>query len=366
MKYKVPFIDYSKEYELLGKEITKKTRRSLARGDIMRGHIDLFEEEFADYLGARNCVALNSGTDALFFALKVLGIKEEDEVITVSWTFIATIAAIVHCGAKPVLIDVGDDMVMDTDLLEAAITPKTKAILPVHLNGQVVNMDKVMEVAGKHGLLVVEDAAQAVGAKLGDKKAGTIGNIGCFSFYPAKILGCYGDGGGLITDSDDIAKEVRLIRNHYEIKGDISASMKYGWNSRLDNVQAIVLRVKLKHLNRYIQRRNEIAEAYNAGLKDISQIKIPVKQPVYQNYVIRAEKRDSLFRYLLNNGIEPMIRDKTPYHLIDGFALSHFVLPETKKLAEEVLSLPIFPHLTGGQQKFCISKIKQFYLNYRY
>jgi dTDP-4-amino-4,6-dideoxygalactose transaminase len=357
MKFIVPFIDYAKEYRIVRREINFNIRHALSRGDVMRGTIGLFEREFADYLGVRNCVALNSGTDALFFALKSL-IKEGDEVITVSWTFIATIAAIKHCGAVPILIDIGDDMVMDTDLLEAAITPKTKAILPVHLNGQVVNMDKVMEVARKHNLYVIEDAAQAVGANLGEKKAGTIGDVGCFSFYPAKILGCYGDGGALVTNNDDIAEEARLMRTHYEVKGVVSTSMKYGWNSRLDNIQAIVLREKLNHLEKSIKRRSRIAEMYDEGIKEF---KLPPKQPVYQNYVIRTENRDRLYNYLLDNGVEPMIRDRIPYHLIRGLELSHFSLPKTEKFAQQVISLPIFPLMSDYQVNHVIKTLQRYH-----
>ena len=357
--FKVPFIDYKREYKSLRREINSRISNALARGDIMRGNIGLFEEEFANYLGSRYCVALNSGTDALFFALKALGIKKGDEVITVSWTFIASIAAIVHCDATPVLVDVGDDMVMDTDLLEKAITPKTKAIMPVHLNGQVVNMDKVMDLAKRYNLLVIEDAAQAIGADIKNKKAGTIGDAGCFSFYPAKILGCYGDGGALVTNNTDLAEEVRLMRTHHERKGVVSTSMKYSWNSRLDNIQAIILREKLKQLNETIRRREYMAKVYDEGLKDV--VVVPPKQPVYQNYVIRARNRDQLYNYLLDNEIEPMIRDRIPYHLIRGLDLSHFSLPKTEQLANEVISLPLFPLMSRFQADLVISTIKKYY-----
>lgn len=359
MKYTVPFINYGKEYKFIQREINYQTRHALSKGDVMRGNIGLFEREFADFLGVRHCVALNSGTDALFFALKALGIKSGDEVITVSWTFIATIAAIKHCGAKPILIDVKEDMVMDTSLIEKAITKKTKAIMPVHLNGQVVNMDEVMDIAKRHNLYVIEDAAQSVGAKIGDKFAGTIGNAGCFSFYPAKILGCYGDGGALVTNDDDLAEEVRLMRNHYEVKGVVSTSMQYGWNSRLDNIQAIILRVKLRKLNEYIQRRSEIAKMYDNGLKDV--VVIPPPQPVYQNYVIMASNRDSLYNYLLDNGIEPMIRDRIPYHLIRGLELSEFYLPKTEMFAHLVMTLPLHPYITFHQVEHVIKHIKKYY-----
>ena len=356
MKYKTPFINYGKEYKFLRKDINYEIRTALAKGDVMRGNIGMFEREFADYLGVRYCVALNSGTDALFFALKAMGIKKGDEVITVSWTFIATIAAIKHCGATPVLVDVGDDMVMNFRQIEKAITKKTKAILPVHLNGQVADMERIMSIARKYNLKVIEDAAQAVGAVKSPKS-----DAQCWSFYPAKILGCYGDGGALTTNSEEMAEEVRLMRNHYEVKGVISTFMKYGWNSRLDNMQAIVLREKLRRLDGYLGKRQRIAEIYDQGLKKVEQVKTPPKQPVYQNYVIRANKRDCLYNYLLDNGIEPMIRDRIPYHLIRGLHLSHFSLPKTEQLANEVISLPLYPVMTTYQADYVVKTIKRYY-----
>ncbi|HHE76502.1 MAG TPA: DegT/DnrJ/EryC1/StrS family aminotransferase, partial [Candidatus Parcubacteria bacterium] len=301
MPYKVPFVNYPLQYKNLKGEIDAAIQSVLERGDlILRRDVEDFEKAVAEFVGTKYAVGLNSGTDALFFSLKAAGIGPGDEVVTVSHTFIASISTIVHTGAKPILIDVKEDFLMDVAAIEKAITSKTKAILPVHLNGRVCEMDKIMEIAEKHNLVVIEDAAQALGTKFKGKGGGSFGLTGCFSFYPAKILGSYGDAGALTTNNPEIAEKIRLYRDHcQETKTKIVC---HGWNSRLDNIQAAVLNVKIRHLPRWIERRREIAKIYENGLSDISDIKLPPGPGSdedhfdnFQNYVLRVQERDSLF-----------------------------------------------------------------------
>jgi len=364
---KVPFVAYGLQYKNLKSEIDNAIQDVLLRGDlILRKDTDEFEKRLAEFVGTKYAVALNSGTDALFFSLLAYNIGKGDEVITVSHTFVASFAAIVQAGATPILIDVADDFEMDVSKIEEAITEKTKAIIPVHLNGRMTNMDKVMEIAKKYNLIIIEDAAQALGAKFNGKKAGSIGNTGCFSFYPAKILGCFGDGGGLTTNDEKVVEKIKLLRDHgQKTKTEI---LCYGWNSRLDNLQAAVLNVKLNYLEGWINRRREIANIYNEGLKDVSQIKLPpapgsdnIHFDVFQNYVLRAENRDELFSYLKDKGVETLIKDPVTNHSHKGLNVSHFSLPLTDQLAKEVISLPMYPELTNEQVNYVIECIKNFY-----
>ncbi len=367
MKYKVPFVDYPLQYQILKKEIDKTIERVLKKGDlILRGDVEKFEKKLATFVGTKYAIGLNSGTDALFFSLKTAGIDKEDEMITVSHTFVASIASIVHCGAKPVLVDIGEDFLIDVDKIEKAITPKTKAILLVHLNGRVCQMDKIMKIAKRYNLLIIEDAAQALGAKFKGKMAGSFGLIGCFSFYPAKILGAFGDGGAVVTNNQNIAKKICLLRDHgQKTKTKIVC---YGFNSRLDNLQAAILNVKFKYLPKWIRRRREIAKIYNKGLLNLSQLKLPPAPDsdqshfdVYQNYVIRAKKRNELRKFLKRKGIETLIKDPIPNHWQKSLGLKKFHLPNTEKFAKEILSLPIYPELTQTKIEYVIDCIRKFY-----
>jgi dTDP-3-amino-2,3,6-trideoxy-4-keto-D-glucose/dTDP-3-amino-3,4,6-trideoxy-alpha-D-glucose/dTDP-2,6-dideoxy-D-kanosamine transaminase len=360
MNYKVPFVAYKLQYQKLKREIDRAMQDVLERGDlIMRQDVEDFEKSLADFVGVKHAVALNSGTDALFFSLKVLEIGPGDEVITVSHTFVASIAAIAQAGAKPVLVDVGDDYLMDMNLLERAITDKTKAVIPVHLNGKMCDMKRLTEIAKRHNLFIVEDSAQSLGAEFEGKRAGSIGITGCFSFYPAKILGCFGDGGALTTNQDDIAKKARLLRDHGQLtKTDIEC---FGWNSRLDNLQAAVLNIKIKHLPEWIKKRQEIASKYSENLQNITGIKLPSSEGVFQNYVILAEKRDELFQFLKDRGVETLIKDPVANHLQRGLGLSHFKLPISERLAKEVISLPMYPELNNEQIDYVIRCVKDFY-----
>ncbi len=380
MEYKVPFVGYKLQYNNLKEEINKTIQRVLEEGDlILREDVKEFEKNLADFVGIKYAIGLNSGTDALFLSLKAAGIRKGDEVITVSHSFIASITAIVQSGATPVLVEVGEDFLMDIEKVKEAITPKTKAIIPVHFNGRMCDMKKLMSIAQEHNLIVIEDAAQALGAKFAEKKAGSFGLTGCFSFYPAKILGCPGDGGAVSTNDLEIAEKIRLLRDHgQKTKTEIVC---YGWNSRLDNLQAAILNVKFKYLPEWIERRREIAEIYNKGLSGIAGVKLPPapdldskRFDVFQNYVLRVltpnfgsdgriKNRDELFEYLKEKGVETLIKDPIPNHWQKGLDLFHFQLPFTEKLAKEVISLPMYPELTIEQVEYVIKCVKNFYKN---
>lgn len=362
---KIPFVNYSLQYKNTKKEIDAVIQDCLNRGDlILRKDVEKFEKKLASFVGVKYAIGLNSGTDALFLSLKAAEIGEGDEVITVSHVFVAPISAIVQCGAIPVLVDVGKDFLMDMKKVEEAITSKTKAIIPVHLNGRLCDMEKLMAIAKKYNLTVIEDSAQALGAKFEGKMAGSFGLTGCFSFYPAKILGLFGDGGAVTTNNFKIAEKIRLLRDHgQKSKTKISC---YGWNSRLDNLQAAVLNVKIKYLPKWLKRRREIANLYYKGLSGLSGVKLPPKSDnkyydVYQNYVLRAEKRNKFFNFLRKKGVETLIKDPIPTHWQKNLGLSHFSLPYTEQLAKEVISLPLYPELTNQQVKYVISRVCDFY-----
>ncbi|MDD2696905.1 MAG: DegT/DnrJ/EryC1/StrS family aminotransferase [Candidatus Pacebacteria bacterium] len=367
MAYKVPFVDVPKQYKIIKEEVLKTIDDVLSRGDlILRKDVEEFEKNIASLVGTKYAVGLNSGTDTMFLPLKALGIGPGDEVITVSHTFVASIAVIVQVGAKPVLIDVKEDFTMDADKLEAAITERTKAIIPVHLNGRSCEMDKIMEIARKHNLIVIEDAAQALGAKYDNKMVGSFGLVGSFSLYPFKVLGCFGDGGVMTTDDEKLVEKVRLLRDHgQKTKTEIVC---FGFNSRLDNIQAAILNLRFKYLPQYIKRRREIASIYEKELSDVSGVKTPPAPgtdqkhfDTFQNYVLNAEKRNELYDFLREKGVETLIKDPVANHLQSGLGLSSFHLPYSEQLAKEVISLPMYPELSQEQIEYVIGCIKEFY-----
>jgi dTDP-4-amino-4,6-dideoxygalactose transaminase len=365
MEYKVRFVNPQKQYKEHREEYLNIIDDVLSRGDlILRQDVEDFEHAIASMVGTKYAVGLNSGTDTMFFALKILGIGPGDEVITVSHTFVASIAVIVQTGATPVLVEVKDDFLMDVDKIEEAITEKTKAILPVHLNGRVCDMDKIMEIAKKHNLYVIEDAAQALGAKFNGRYAGSFGIAGSFSLYPFKVLGCFGDGGVLTTNDEHIAEQAILMRDHgQKTKTEI---VLFGWNSRLDNLQAGVLNKKLNHFPDWVEARRRIAKTYTEGLAGISQIATP-SQPdekhfdTYQNYVLKVQKRNELAAYLKENGVETLIKDPIANHKHPKLGFDHISLPYTEQLADEIISLPLYPELTDEEVKYVIEKVREFY-----
>ncbi len=365
MKYKVPFVNYPLQYERIRDEVDRAVTSALAGGEfILREETKRFEESMADLLDVERCVGVNSGTDALILSLLAAGIGPGDEVITVAHTYVASIAAIVHAGGTPVLVDVGDDMNMDVGQVEEAVTSKTKAVMPVHLNGRMCDMTRLMEVTAKHGLIVIEDAAQALTATCDGKKAGSFGLASGFSFYPAKVLGAAGDAGLIATSDPQLAEEVWLLRDHGRKTKDELAC--FGFNTRLDNVQAAILNVKLKYVTAWVQRRREIADLYYEGLSDVPGVKLPPRpderfQDVYQNYVLRVAKRDELAAYLRESGIEVIISNPIPVHHQEQLGLSRFHLPNTERLAQDVISIPNIPELSNDQVQYVIDRIRSFY-----
>ncbi|MFC1903325.1 DegT/DnrJ/EryC1/StrS family aminotransferase [Chloroflexota bacterium] len=367
MTYKVPFVDFPAQYHSMEDEILTAVKDVFSGGDyVLRDQLRQFESNMASFLGVKFAVGVNSGTDALRLSLLAAGIGPGDEVITVAHTFVATVAVIVHCGATPVLVDVREDFNMDMEQLEPAISSRTRGIIPVHLNGRLCDIEKLMKIAAKHDLMVIEDAAQALGASFNGKKAGTLGLTGCFSFYPAKILGAAGEAGMVVTNDEKIAQKIRLLRDHgRETKENIAF---FGFNSRLDNLQAAILDVKLKYLLRWIERRRELANLYHQGLSGLSQLRLPPPPTdegryfdVFTNYVVRAQERDKLVTYLKESGIEVLISWPKPMHHHEALGLGHFRLPETERISKEVVSLPLNTEMSNEQVEFVIECIHKFY-----
>jgi len=357
MSIKVPFVNLGLQYTDIRTEIEGAIRGVLSKGAFILGQeVEAFEKKLSDFVGTKYAVGLNSGTDALYFALRSAGVGYKDEVITVSYTFSATIDAILHCDAVPVLVDINEDCLINVDEIERAITPATKAIIPVHLAGNICDMGRIKEIAEKNNLIVIEDSAQALGAEFENKKAGAFGLVGCFSFYPTKILGGCGDGGAIVTDNKVIADKIRRLRDHGFSRKKykrIKDSNGWGWNSRLDNIQASILNIKFKYLLNYIQERKRIAELYNRKLKTLSQIRLPGSQ-VYQSYIIRVLHRDDLREYLKEAGIETLTADYSNRNF-SGW------LPTTDQMNKQALYLPIYPEMTEAQVYYVIKSVKSFY-----
>jgi dTDP-4-amino-4,6-dideoxygalactose transaminase len=368
MAYKVRFVNYPEHYRRIWDEVTGAINECLSKGDLIaRKQLDDFEADLAKFVGVKYALGLNSGTDALMLSLKAAGIGKKDEVVTVSHTFVATIMSIVFNSATPRLIDVADDMEMDVSKLDAAMSRKTRAIIPVHLNGRMTDMRAVNKIATERDLIVVEDAAQALGAKMGGINSGGTGLTGCFSFYPAKILGCAGDGGALTTNDDKMARDIKLLRDH-GFKRDTNELLMYGFNSRLDNIQAAMLGIKLKYLPDWIKRRRQIAAIYEKGLKGISALRLPPGPEnsgdyfdVYQNYVIRSDNRDELNAFLKEKGIETLISWPKPNHQHPALGLTKFKLPVTERISQTVISLPMYPEMSDDDAKYVIDVLKEFH-----
>lgn len=368
---KVRFVNPQKQYKDHKKEILKTIDDVFSRGDlILRRDLEEFEKKIAKFVGVKYAIGVNSGTDALSLSMEAAGIKPGDEVITVGHTFMASISAIYHQGAKAVLIDAGDDFNMNVELIEKAITSKTAAIEPVHLNGRVCDMDKITAIAEKHNLIVIEDAAQALGAKYKTKNgkwkmAGSFGLAGCFSMYPFKMLGGFGDAGMVTTNDSEIARKVKLLRYNGEDRKD-RKFYYHGYTALLDNVQAALLSVKFKYFRKWINRRREIAALYEKKLRDLSYVKLPNFSDrrffdVYQNYVIRAENRDGLADYLNENGVETLVSWDTPMYKQPVMLPNDIFLPETEKICGEVLSLPMYPELKDKEVAYVADCIRKFY-----
>lgn len=365
MAYKVPFVDPREHYRRYKSEIDFAFTDTLSKGDlVLRQQLRDFETNLAKFVGAKYAVGVNSCYHALHFSLVASGVNPGDEVITVAHTFAATVSAIVHAGAKPVLIDVRPDFNMDPSKIEEKITPRTKAIIPVHLNGRVAEMDKIQQIAEKHKLVIVEDAAQALGASYKGKGAGSWGH-GCFSFYPFKSLGCYGDGGAVTTNDANVARIVTLLRFNGEDRetGDFHY---HGYTALLDNVQAAILDVKLRHLPSWIEHRRKIAKLYEDGVKGVGDVVIapfdgPGYHDTFQNYVIRTQHRDELREHLKQSGVETLVSWAKPMWSYPGLQLGNPNLPETEKICREVISLPMSAETTEEHVQITCDAIRAFF-----
>jgi dTDP-4-amino-4,6-dideoxygalactose transaminase len=365
---KIPFVDLRMQYHSIRDEILEAVSSVMEESAFIGGnYVRKFELEFAEFCGVKQCIGVGNGTDAIFIALKSLGIGPGDEVITAANSFIATSEIVTLLGAKVVFCDVGEaNRNIDTDLISHRMTEKTRAIIPVHLYGQPADMDEILKIAEENDLYIIEDCAQAHGAKYKGKRVGTFGQIGCFSFYPGKNLGAYGDGGALVTDDGDMAKKMRMYANH-------GRSKKYdhefeGINSRLDGMQAAVLSVKLKYIKEWNLKRNKNARIYNDRLKDIGDIKTPAitgdRDHVFHLYVIRTKERDKLKKFLADNGISCGIHYPTALPNLEAYNyLNHKPedFPVSSMLQDEILSLPMFPELTTEQIDYVVSKIREFF-----
>lgn len=369
MDWKVRYINYPKHYSNNEKEYLAIITEILSKGDlILREQLNEFEQNLAIFCGTKYAVGLSNCTDSLFLAYYAAGIRPGDEVITVSHTFVATAASIHHLGAKPVLIDIADDHNMNIDLVEQAVTPRTKAIVPVHLNGRIcTGMDRLVEIAKKHNLIIIEDAAQALGGYLKDKKAGGVGLGGCFSFYPAKLLGAFGDGGAIVTDDEGFANAIKLLRNHG--RGPDGEILRWGFNCRMDNLHAAILDFKLKLLPGWIERRRAIAKRYDDILLGIKELELPHpprenddRYDVFQNYEIEADRRDELVKYLNSRGIEVMLPwGGKGIHQFTALGLNSHKLPRTEKLFKKALMIPMYPELEDHQVEYVANAIGEFY-----
>jgi dTDP-4-amino-4,6-dideoxygalactose transaminase len=372
MDWKVRYIDYPQHYGQIREELLGTIDEVLTRGDVMlRQQLRDFEAHLAAFVGTAHAVGTSNCTDALHLSLRAAGIRPGDEVITVSHTFVATAAAIHHAGGTPVLIDIRDDHNMDVDQIEQAITPRTKAILPVHLNGRVCEMDRLMAIAAAHGLLVVEDAAQALGGSFKGTGAGAFGVAGCFSFYPAKLLGAYGDAGAVVTNSAEHAEQIRLLRDHGRMPdGDCAG---WSFNCRLDNLHAAILDLKLRRLPAAIQRRRALARLYQEGLADLPELLLPPPPvddgpyyDVFQNYEIEVENRDALREHLTANGVETLVSwGGRGVHQFPRLGLTGYRLPRTERMFERVLMVPMHPELTDEEVGYVCETIRGFYRSAR-
>jgi Predicted pyridoxal phosphate-dependent enzyme apparently involved in regulation of cell wall biogenesis len=364
----VPFVDLKTQYHNIKGEITEAVNNVMEDSAFIGGkYVEKFESEFAKFCGAKFCIGVGNGTDAIFIALKMLGIGPGDEVITAANSFIATSEAISLTGARVVFCDVSETTRnINPDLIEEKITDKTKAIVPVYLYGQPADMDRIVEIAKKNNLYIVEDCAQAHGAEYKGKGAGTFGEVSCFSFYPGKNLGAYGDGGAIITDNENLAEKIRMYANH-------GRSAKYdhefeGVNSRLDGMQAAILSVKLKHIKKWNSMRNSNARIYNEKLKGVGDIITPMiyddRGHVFHLYVIRTMERDRLKKFLADNDISSGIHYPIALPNLKAYSyLKHKPedFPVSSKLQNEILSLPMYPELTEEQIDYISNLISRFF-----
>jgi dTDP-4-amino-4,6-dideoxygalactose transaminase len=365
---KIPLLDLKAQYEGIKHEIKQAIDDVLESGQYIMGpYVDKFEKSIAEFCGVEYAVGVANGTDALLLTLDALGIGPGDEVITTPYTFFATAEVISQVGAKPVFIDIEPNSYnMDVTKIESAITSKTKAIIPVHLYGLPVNMDEILHISKKYNLFVIEDACQAIGATYKGKRVGSMGTAGCFSFFPTKNLGGYGDGGIIVTNDAELARKLKILRVH-------GSNPKYyhsmiGYNSRLDPIQAAMLQVKLKYIDQWNQTRRNLALKYNEAFKDLP-VTVPIQETdsclgVYHLYILRAEARDELLAHLEKNGVSSGLYYPVPLHLQEVYRDLGYKdgdLPESEKASLSTLALPLYPELTSDKQEHIISTVRAFY-----
>ena len=363
MNNPIPLVDLRAQYDPLKEQIQAAWGEILTSMRLFLGpNVQAFEKEFAAYCGAADAIGVSDGTTALHLALRACGIGAGDEVITVSHTFIATAEAILLAGARPVFVDIDPDTyTMDVTQIEGRITPHTRAILPVHLYGQCADMDPILEIARRHGLVVIEDACQAHGATYKGRKAGSLGTLAAFSFYFSKNLGAYGEGGMVTTNDPALAHRVRMMRDHGSEKRYYHEIL--GWNGRLDELQAAALRVKLPHLDNWNVRRHELAAFYNqalAGSGLVTPFEKPGNRHIYHMYVIRSPQREALREHLNQQNIGTGIHYPVPIHLQHSFAEFGYQrghLPVTEQVVDEILSLPMYPELTQVQVERVVAEV---------
>jgi dTDP-4-amino-4,6-dideoxygalactose transaminase len=366
----VPLLDLRAQFQSIRVEVMAAVERVFESQQFVLGpEVEAFERDAAEYCHAKHAIGCGSGSDALLLALTALGVGPGDEVITVSFSFFATASSITRLGARAVFVDISpDDFNIDPDLIERVITPRTKAIMPVHLFGQCAEMDAIREVAERHNLPVVEDAAQAIGAEYHKKRAGEMGAVGCFSFFPSKNLGGAGEGGLMITQADHLADKLRLLRVH-------GMRPKYyhqvvGINSRLDALQAAVLGVKLKYLDQWSDARRRNGEHYDrlfaeAGIEEVAAPAVrPNRRHIFNQYTIRCSRRNELMDFLKRRDVGSEVYYPAPLHLQDCFSYLGYKpgdLPETERASRECLSLPIYPELTETMRQYVVAQIGAFY-----
>lgn len=364
---KINLIDLKVQYENIESEINSAIKEVLDSSRFIMGeNVKKLENEIAEFTGVKYGIGVGNGTDALKLILKALGIGPGDEVITTPFTFFASAETTSVVGATPVFADIEEkNFCIDPESIEEKITDKTKAIIPVHIFGQMCDMDKIMDIAKRHNLIVIEDACQAIGAEYKGKKAGSIGHVGCYSFFPTKNLGAYGDGGMVVTDDKDLAEKIKLLRVH-------GSKVKYhheviGYNSRLDEIQAAILRVKFKYIEQWNDLRKEKAHIYNELLSDVN-IDLPVERKdckhVYHLYTIGSNKRDELTNYLNKNGIATGIYYPIPVHRQSVYKYLNYEigsLPVAEKACTRTFALPLYPEITIEDQKYVANKIIEFF-----
>ena len=366
MQIKVPFLDLDSHHAPLRAELNNAIQEVIDSGAFAGGPFVLrFEADFAAYCDSPHAIGVGSGTEALWLTLLALGVGPGDEVITVPNTFIATAEAITYCGARPVFVDVDEHTyTMDPALLGEAITSRTKALIPVHLFGQAADMDPILKVAREHSLFVVEDACQAHGAEYKGRKVGTLGDAACFSFYPGKNLGAFGEAGAVVTNNAELHEKIRILRDHGQVRKYHHAMV--GWNCRMDGIQAAILRIKLRHLEKGNRLRQSHAAHYDRMLNGIEEVVTPAQAPgflhVYHIYAIRVQDRDEVMRLLIEKGIGCGIHYPVPIHLQEAYrnlGYSRGAFPIAERCAAEFISLPMFPELTPAQVEMVAQGVKE-------